>query len=317
MAEQLETTSASRIIAVPESVQLSARVRGIAPLWALVVAARPKQWAKNALVFAAPAAAGIATQATALARSGLAFLAFCLVASATYLVNDVADREEDRLHPVKQYRPIASGLLSPLLAVPIAVTLVLLGLLAGSLASMQVTAALLIYMGLTTSYSLGLRRVAVVELGVVASGFVIRVVAGGLATGVPISQWLLIVVSFGALFVVAGKRYGDLTTLDREPARVRATLHSYTPDYLRFLTALAAAVMLIAYCLWAFTVGIRYGGLAELSVLPLTLAVLRYGLLLEKGRGGAPEDVLLGDRTLLALILIWAVVYGSGIYVGT
>jgi decaprenyl-phosphate phosphoribosyltransferase len=150
---------------------------------------------------------------------------------------------------------------------------------------------------------------------VVASGFVFRVVGGGLATGVPVSQWLLIVVSFGSLFVIAGKRYGDLTTLD-DPSVGRLTLQSYTVGYLRFITALAAAVMLIAYCLWAFTVGVRHGALAELSVLPLTLAVLRYGLLLENGHGGAPEEILLGDRPLLCLNVIWAVVYGLGIYLG-
>jgi decaprenyl-phosphate phosphoribosyltransferase len=284
---------------------------------ALVRATRPRQWPKNLLVLAAPAAAGAAAQPSLLVRVAAASGAFCLVAAGAYLCNDLADRDEDRRHPGKWDRPVASGLVTPVLAAAAAAALALAGLGAGMVLSPRLAAALAVYLLLTTAYSLGLRRVAVVELGVVASGFVIRVVAGGLVTGVPVSQWLLIVVSFGALFVVAGKRYGDLVTLDGDPARVRATLDAYTVGYLRFVVALAAAVMVIAYCLWAFTVGVRHGVLAELSVVPLTLGVLRYGLLLETGNGGAPEEILLRDRALLFLSLAWAVVYGLGTYLGT
>ncbi len=284
---------------------------------ALLRATRPRQWPKNLLVLAAPAAAGIASQPSLLTRGAASFGAFALVAAAAYLFNDLADRDEDRLHPSKCERPIASGLVTPLLAATSAATCAVAGLVAGMLLSPRFAAALAVYLALTTAYSLGLRRVAVVELGVVASGFVIRVVAGGLVADVPISQWLLIVVSFGALFVVAGKRYGDLVTVDGDPARVRVALRAYTIGYLRFVVALAAAVMLIAYCLWALTVGVHHGVLAELSVVPMTLGVLRYGLLLETGNGGTPEEILLRDRALLFLSLVWAVVYGLGIYLAS
>jgi decaprenyl-phosphate phosphoribosyltransferase len=294
-----------------------ARVGAWPTLRGLVVATRPRQWTKNLLVLAAPAAAGIATQPAVLARMSLALTAFCAAAAATYLVNDLADRDEDRLHPAKRTRPLAAGLVSPLLAATSAVALALAGLTVALATSPRFAVALASYLAVTTSYSLGLRRVAVVELGMVASGFVIRVIAGGLATGVPVSQWLLIVVSFGALFVVAGKRHGDLAVLGGDPGRARAALSAYTAGYLRFVVTLAAAVMLIAYCLWAFTVGVRHGVLAELSVLPLTLGVLRYGLLLESGAGGAPEEILLRDHALLVLSLMWAAVYGLGIYLGT
>jgi decaprenyl-phosphate phosphoribosyltransferase len=303
-------------ISTPPRSEAFARVGGWARLRGLVVATRPRQWTKNLLVLAAPAAAGIATQPATLVRVLLASAAFCAVAAATYLFNDLADRDEDRRHPSKRTRPLAAGLVSPPLAATSAVALALAGLAGGAAMAPRFAAALAVYLAVTTSYSLGLRRVPVVELGMVASGFVIRVVAGGLVTGVPISQWLLIVVSFGALFVVAGKRHGDLTTLSGDPTRLRVALRAYTASYLRFVVTLAAAVMLIAYCLWAFTVGVHHGVLAELSVLPLTLGVLRYGLLLESGRGGAPEEILLRDHTLLILSLTWATVYGLGVYLG-
>jgi decaprenyl-phosphate phosphoribosyltransferase len=317
MAEQLEMSPASAVpLALGSYDDTVVGVRRLVRFRGLARALRPRQWAKNVLVLAAPTAGGVMTHPTTVALVATAFVGFCLAASATYLPNDVVDRDEDRLHPDKRARPVAAGLVPPALALSSAAILACCGLVVAALAAPGLALALLSYLALTTLYSLGLRRVAVIELGVVASGFVIRVIAGGLATGVPVSQWLLIVVSFGALFVVAGKRYGDLASLDEAAGRVRITLRAYTLGYLRFVAALAAAVMLVAYCLWAFAAGVRHGTLAELSVLPLTLAILRYGLLLETGQGGAPEEVLLRDLPLLALSLTWAAVYGLGIYLG-
>jgi decaprenyl-phosphate phosphoribosyltransferase len=283
---------------------------------AMVRAVRPRQWVKNLLVLAAPAAAGALVQPAVAADAGLAVVAFCLVASATYLMNDLADRDGDRRHPVKATRPIAAGLVSPALAATTGLVLLVAGLAVGSRTGLGLVAVLIVYLAVNIAYCLVLRRVAVVDLGAVASGFVLRVLAGGLATGVPVSRWLLIVASFGALFVVAGKRYAELLEQPQAGDPGRPTLAVYTAAYLRFVTALASAVMIIGYCLWAFTAGMAYHGLAELSVLPLALVVLRYGLLLETGQGGAPEEVFLRDRALQVLGLLWALIYGTGVYLG-
>jgi decaprenyl-phosphate phosphoribosyltransferase len=283
---------------------------------ALARAVRPRQWVKNVLVLAAPAAAGALVKPDVAAGAALAVVAFCLVASATYLMNDLADRDDDRRHPVKATRPIAAGLVSTALAATTGLVLLVTGLAIGSRTGLGLVGVLAVYAAINVAYCLVLRRVAVVDLGAVASGFVIRVLAGGVATGVPVSRWLLIVASFGALFVVAGKRYGELLEQPEAAGPGRATLAVYTVAYLRFVIALASAVMIIGYCLWAFTAGMGSSGLAELSVLPLALVVLRYGLLLETGQGGAPEEVFLRDRPLQALGLLWALIYGAGVYLG-
>ncbi|HEV3494774.1 MAG TPA: decaprenyl-phosphate phosphoribosyltransferase [Actinomycetes bacterium] len=283
---------------------------------ALVRSLRPRQWAKNVLVLAAPAAGGALVVPAVIADAVVAVVAFCLVSSATYLMNDLADRDGDRRHPLKAARPIAAGLVSPALAGTAGLALLVAGLAVGSRAGLGLAAVLAVYLAVNVAYCLHLRRVAVVDLAAVASGFVLRVLAGGVATGVPVSRWLLIVASFGALFVVAGKRYGELLDHPEAADPGRATLAVYTPAYLRFVTALASAVMIIAYCLWAFTAGMAYHGMAELSVLPLALVVLRYGLLLETGQGGAPEEVFLRDRPLQALGVAWALIYGTGVYLG-
>lgn len=300
---------------VLEAVSQSAGSAGGLAL-AMVRAVRPRQWVKNVLVLAAPAAAGALAKPAVAVDAALAMAAFCLVASATYLMNDLADRDGDRRHPVKATRPIAAGLVSTALAATTGLVLLVAGLAIGSRTGLGLVAVLVVYVAVNVAYCLVLRRVAVVDLATVASGFVLRVLAGGLATGVPVSRWLLVVVSFGALFVVAGKRYVELLEQPEGGAPGRATLAVYTVAYLRFVTALASAVMIIAYCLWAFTAGIGYHGLAELSVLPLALVVLRYGLLLETGQGGAPEEVFLRDRPLQALGLLWALIYGTGVYLG-
>jgi decaprenyl-phosphate phosphoribosyltransferase len=297
------------------AISLSAgSARGLAA--AMLRAVRPRQWVKNLLVVAAPAAAGELVRPAVAADAALAVVAFCLVASATYLMNDLADRDDDRRHPVKATRPVAAGLVSPALAATTGLVLLVAGLAVGSRTDLGLVGVLAVYVAVNVAYCLVLRRVAVVDLGAVASGFVLRVLAGGLATGVPVSRWLLVVASFGALFVVAGKRYGELLEQPQPGAPGRATLAVYTAAYLRFVVALASAVMIIAYCLWAFTAGMGHHGMAELSVLPLALVVLRYGLLLETGQGGAPEDVFLRDRPLQALALAWALIYVAGVYLG-
>ncbi|MEX2253255.1 MAG: decaprenyl-phosphate phosphoribosyltransferase [Thermoleophilaceae bacterium] len=284
---------------------------------ALLVAVRPRQWLKNLLVLAAPLAAGVLGLNGVLVEVAAAFVAFCLAASGSYLLNDVLDVEADRRHPVKRMRPVAAGAISVRLASGIGIGMIAAALALAAAVRLEFLGVVVLYVAITTAYSLWLKHVAVVDLAVVASGFVLRAVAGGAAVGVPLSRWFLIVASFGSLFMVAGKRYGEHDELGEERASVRPTLAEYPREYLRYVWMLASGVAITAYCLWAF----EQGGSASspwygLTIVPFVLGVLRYALLLESGRGSAPEDVVLGDGTLKFCGFAWVILFGIAVYVG-
>ena len=278
-------------------------------------AARPRQWVKNVLLLGAPAAAGVLGQPAALERLAVAFVAFCAAAAGGYLLNDVRDAEDDRRHPRKCRRPVASGVISERAALIAGGALLLSGVaLAGAL-GWAFLGVLLGYVTLTATYSLALRDVAVLDLAAVAGCHVARAAAGGVAVGVPLSQWFLIVASFGSLFVVAGKRLGDLAELGDAAPAARATLASYSPTYLRHVLTMSSAVAVTGYCLWAFnTPQATWPVLSELSVVPLVLFLLRYALLLDQGRGGAPEHLVLADRVLAGLAATWVALFAGAVY---
>ena len=283
---------------------------------ALVAEARPKQWVKNVLLLAAPGAAGVLLEPDVLGDLALGILAFCLAASSVYYLNDLVDREADRAHPTKRHRPIAAG------EVPVPVALVTAVLLAGAalgvaaLVRWQMVVVVAVYAVMTTSYSLRLKHVAVIDLAVVAAGFLVRAIAGGVAADVGLSQWFLVVASFGSLFMVAGKRHGEFMAMGEERARTRASLALYSDAYLRYVWSIASAVTMVGYSLWAFQLAdvVDRPIFYELSVAPFIVALLRYAYLVEGGRGGAPEDLVLSDRQLLGLGLAWALLFGAGVY---
>ncbi len=286
---------------------------------ALVVAMRPRQWAKNVLVFAAPLAAGQLFVPEILLPSLGAFVAFCLISSATYLINDVRDIEADRVHPRKSSRPIAAGQLPVPVAITAAVVLAAASLVISALISLALLGVVVAYAFFTVAYSLGLKHEPVIELALLAVGFLLRAIAGGAASGLPISQWFLIVAGFGSLFMAAGKRYSELDRFVREgndgdDAPKRKSLDSYTLGYLRFVWGVAAAVTITSYCLWAFDVAETPSSFpwAEWSVLPFVLAILRYGVSVDRGAAEAPEETALHDRVLLLLGLAWLILFGLG-----
>lgn len=283
---------------------------------ALVRTARPKQWTKNVLVLAAPGAAGILLEGSAPARTGIAFVAFCLAASGTYFLNDATDAEADRLHHKKRFRPVAAGLVSVRLAKVMAILLMVASVVVAALATIELAVVVGIYLAMTISYSLWLKHLPIIDLAAVASGFVLRSVAGGVATEVPLSQWFLMVASFGSLFIVAGKRHGETMDLGEGSAGHRATLGAYSTSFLQFVRGVAAAVALASYCLWAFEkaeVASRPIWF-ELSIVPFVLAILAYALRVERGDGSAPEDIVLHDRTILWMGALWATLFGLGVY---
>jgi len=273
---------------------------------------RPKQWVKNLLVFSAPLAAGAILQPDVLAQSALAFVAFCAVSASIYLINDVRDVESDRQHPKKRLRPIAAGELSERLALVLAAITLLVALALGFLTAPWLVVVLAVYWVLQVSYSLFAKNQPVIDLAMVAAGFLLRAVAGGVASDIPLSQWFLLVASFGSLFMVAGKRYSEMVQLGPE-AGTRASLARYTDTYLRFVWTLAAGLVIMAYGLWAFDLRTAAAGhwagipWAQVSIAPFTLAMLRYAFQIDRGEAGEPEDVVLGDRMLQAMGLCWAI----------
>ncbi|HEY5820804.1 MAG TPA: decaprenyl-phosphate phosphoribosyltransferase [Propionibacteriaceae bacterium] len=279
-------------------------------------AMRPRQWIKNVLVATAPLAAGKLFAPGVLVDVALAFVAFCLVSATIYLINDVRDVEEDRLHPKKRFRPIAAGELDPKAALVLSMITGVVGLGLGFWVELPLGITLAVYVGLQIFYSIFLKHLPVVDLAMVASGFLLRAIAGGVATGIPLSQWFLLVAAFGSFFMVAGKRYSEMKSLGSEGG-TRKSLTRYSESYLRFAWMLAAVMVLISYSLWAFTtpnsnaLGIPW---TAISIAPFTLALLQYALEVDSGQAGEPEDVVLHDHVLQGLGLIWLVTISLAVF---
>jgi decaprenyl-phosphate phosphoribosyltransferase len=285
----------------------------------LVRTARIPQWTKNVLVFAAPGAAGVVTHATPFLHTLVAFAAFCAVSSGTYFLNDAVDAEADRGHPSKRTRPIAAGVVGVRLAVVVGVILMAVGIGAGAALEWRLGLVLAVYVGVQFAYSLYLKHQPVFDLTTVASGFVLRGIAGAVAVPVPISEWFLIVATFGSLLMVTGKRVAEHAELGEDRGAHRATLDLYQLTFLRTVLAISAGGAIIGYCLWAFSLQtalthhhdpIWY----QLSIVPMVIALLRYTFLVEDGKGAKPEELLLADHTIQVLGLVWAVLFALGVY---
>jgi decaprenyl-phosphate phosphoribosyltransferase len=283
----------------------------------LLKAARPRQWVKNVLVVAAPLASADLGHVSVLAKIALAFVAFCLAASAVYLINDVVDVEEDRAHPVKCHRPIAAGRVPVGLAIGASVVFFAAGLAVASLASPQLLIVLGVYVVVQLGYCLGLKHQPVIDICIVASGFLIRAVAGGAAANIPLSQWFLLCAGFGSLFMVAGKRYAEYVLVERTGAKIRRSLEGYSASYLRFVWTLSATVLIMTYGLWAFEIRAAHHNSvwSVISIVPFVVAVLRYAVDVDGGNGGEPEDIALGDRVLQVLAVLWLCALVIAVYV--
>ncbi len=297
------------------------RTAGGSTLVGLVALVRPRQWVKNALVVAAPLAGGVLFQPDVLRATAVAFVAFCLAASAVYVANDILDAEADRAHPRKCQRPIAAGTVRPPTAIAWAaaftvgaICLPLLLELAAPSNSGGIRLALIIggYLILQLNYSVWLKHQPVLDIAAVAGGFLLRAIAGGTASGIPISNSFLTVVSFGALFVVVGKRFAELESHDHGEGTTRGVLQHYTPSYLRLLLAVSIAATLVAYTMWAFEIDngrVGAAPFAAMSAIPFTLAILRYARDVDTAGGEAPEHAVFADPTLVALGLAWLLLF--------
>lgn len=286
---------------------------------ALLRAVRPVQWVKNLLVLAAPSAAGVVAEPQVLTRCLLAVLSFTAVASSCYLLNDVQDRHLDRAHPRKRLRPVASGALSVRAALLSSAVLMVVGLALAVSGPRALPVVIGSYATLTLLYSVGLKAVPWLEITLVATGFVLRAVAGAAAAPVPVSAWFLLVVSAAAVVVVVSKRASErLRATGGGVAAIRPVLQSYTDQGLRRVRISAAVVLVAAYLGWAFA---RPAGapalFAVLSVAPVLVVVARWTQQTSRGSTGAPENVLLHDRVIRGAVLAWVALFGAGVVAAT
>jgi decaprenyl-phosphate phosphoribosyltransferase len=283
----------------------------------LIKELRPKQWVKNVLVLAVPFAAGEILDPAILLDAVIAFVVFSMAASGIYFVNDAIDVEADRQHPTKRNRPIAAGLIPVPIAYVVCVLLLGGSLLISGLTSMQLLAVMALYIAVQLGYCFGLKHQPVIDLCIVASGFLLRAIAGGAAANLVITQWFYLIVAFGSLFMVAGKRYAEMMLAERTGAKIRKSLERYSASYLRFVWALSATVLITTYCLWAFEIRETMHNTvwSQISIVPFVVAVLRYAVDVDGGNGGEPEEVALGDRVLQVLAVVWIGTLALAVYV--
>jgi 4-hydroxybenzoate polyprenyltransferase len=285
----------------------------------LVAALRPHQWTKNLIVFAGLIFGQRLLDPSAVGRATAAFAIFCALSSVVYLLNDLADREADRQHPLKKHRAIASGIVSPALALAVAAGLAVVGLGGAFLLGRNVGLVALGYLALFTLYSGPLKHLVILDVLTIAAGFVLRAVAGAVAIPVAISPWLLIVTILLALFLGLAKRRHELVLLADDASAHRRSLEEYSPYLLDQMIAVVSASTIVAYAFYTVSPDTihKFGT----NMLGLTLPFPLYGifrylyLVHRKDGGGSPAELLLTDRPLLICVALWvaavvALIYG-------
>ena len=301
-------------IAVPDApaAEPAARVSGRRPaVLNLLIALRPNQWTKNLLVFAALIFAQRLFDLRTAAQSVAAFVIFCGLSGVVYLVNDIMDRESDRRHSLKSYRPIASGALLVRTAVIAALVLGAAGLVGAFALSRQFGFVAAGYVALQALYSGPLKHIVILDVLILAIGFVLRAIAGAVAIDVDISHWLFVCTILGALFIALAKRRHELVLLGEGAAHHRPILDEYTPYLLDQMIAVVAASTLIAYIFYTIsdeTVA-KFGTTSLDLTIPFALfGIFRYLYLIHRREGGGnPSDLLFNDRPLLACVTLWVV----------
>ena len=318
--QQKEATEANAGVFHHESGAPSgaARTRWLPLARGLAREARPKQWIKNLLVLTAPLASGTITHEQTLGPVAIAFLAFCLAASAVYYANDALDVEADRAHPTKCNRPIAAGIIPIRLAWVCVAVLATAALAVAYLDNGATLAVIAVYLAMHLSYSAWFKHVLVLDLVLVAAGFLLRSMVGGIAADIPLSQWFLLTTGFGSLFMVTGKRYSELKLMGDDVALTRKSLADNSASYLQFVWQMAAGLTILTYSLWAFQMSEGAAGVPwhEISIVPWTFVFLRYAMFVDSGKAGEPEDVVLGDRMIMILGALWLTCFAFGVFNG-
>jgi len=285
---------------------------------AIIVSMRPKQWLKNVIVFAGLFFAKDVIRLPKLCVAFLAFVCFCLVSSGGYLINDVVDRTKDRLHPRKKNRPVAAGQLSPAAALVAAVLMVAAGSCIGFRLNLSFGLILLSYFLLTFSYSLYLKRVIILDVLIIASGFVLRAIGGTLAIREVVSSWLVICTIFLALFLALTKRRSEFHSLGDRAGEVRHTLGVYSLELLDQMIVGVTAACFIAYALYTLDPGtVQKFGTRNLA---LTLPFVVYGiyrylyLVHQENFGENPENALFHDPPIFICVVAYLATVAAIVY---
>jgi len=302
---------------------------------AAIKAARPIHWTKNLSVFAALLLSGYLFEKTQLNLTIWAFISFCFITSATYIINDIFDRKRDRLHPIKKFRPIASGDLP----IPLAIVEALV-LIVGSVSVISIghldpifLSIILIYLVLQVLYSIKLKNIAILDIIIIAAGFVLRVYAGGFVINAHLSVWFLLCVISVALFLASGKRRAELNTMTEAEGTTRKSLGGYHKDLLNSYVTMFGNASWMSWALFTFFESPRTSTpiwliLAELSrtttigkllmlTIPVTIfGIMRYEALIFQDKSEAPEKLLLTDKALLAAVFLWMILVYWVLYSG-
>jgi 4-hydroxybenzoate polyprenyltransferase len=288
----------------------------------LLKAMRPKQWTKNGLLFAALIFALKFTDANAVLRAVAGFALFCVFSSAVYLINDLRDREKDRLNPRTRNRPLASGALKPSVAIATVAVLLPVAFVLSWLLSPWFALVAAIYMAKDFGYSFGLKHVVIIDVLLIAAGFTLRAVAGALAIGVvDISPWLYVVTTLGALFLALNKRKHEVLLLGEDAGSHRRVLDEYSPALVEEMLAVITASTVMSYALYTFTAENLPRCLRENHLMMLTIPFVLYGifrylyLVYQKNEGSSPDEVILRDRPLQICVVLWGLTSATLLYV--
>lgn len=286
----------------------------------LLKAMRPKQWTKNVLLFAGLLFALKFTDPTSIWRAAAGFGLFCLFSSSVYLINDLRDRDKDRLNPRTAKRPIASGALKPGVAIAAVAVLLPITFVLSWFLSPWFALIGAIYMAKDFGYSFGLKHVVIIDVFLLAAGFTLRAVAGAVAIGVEISPWLYVVTSLGALFLGLNKRKHELLLLGAQAGSHRRVLEQYSPALVEEMLAVITASTVMSYGLYTFTADNLPLALRQNHLMMLTIPFVLYGifrylyLVYQENQGSSPEEVLLRDRPLLLCVILWGITSASLLY---
>jgi 4-hydroxybenzoate polyprenyltransferase len=270
---------------------------------------RPVQWSKNAILFAGAVFGSVIDQPEQFFRALLAFIAFCLISSSIYIFNDWIDADADRLHPTKRFRPIAAGTILPRQALTAGSTLAITGLAIGTVVGWWFLLVAATYLALMIAYGLELKDIVILDIFVIAGGFVLRAVGGAVAVSLPISPWLLFCTMLLALFLGFCKRRNELAVLPDDSRAYRKTLEGYTLPMLDQAIAVTAASTIMAYSIYTFNAAqVPSNDVMMITIPFVAFAMFRYLFLVyAKKLGGSPESLLFRDVPLLVSILGWGV----------
>lgn len=267
---------------------------------------RPKQWTKNLLLFAAPIFSISVVDQNDIVKSVIGFFLFCFISGCVYILNDYVDREADRLHPEKRHRPMASGALNPTVALIFGALLFTISFSLALILNRWFALVLFLYFLINISYSFWLKNVVIIDLMIIAAGFVLRAIAGGLIIDVSFTPWFLLCIMLLSLFLAISKRRHELYLMQNEKGKTRKVLQKYSIELLNQLNTIVTTATIMCYALFTFT---SKHTIYLMWTVPFVIyGIFRYLYLIHiEGEGGTPEKVLLTDRHILVTVVLYAV----------